>query len=56
MALPRELPDEQYASLVKDYCMEQFVSKGMCVDFAVHDPDPPGHNPPTNSLGMLTFF
>lgn len=37
MALPRELPDEQYASLVRDYCMEQFVSKGMCVDFAIHD-------------------
>ncbi len=37
MALPRELPDEQYASLVRDYCMERFVSKGMCVDFAVHD-------------------
>ena len=37
MALPRELPDEQYASLVRDYCMEQFVSKGMCCDFAVHD-------------------
>lgn len=37
MALPRELPKEQYAPLVRDYCMEQFVSKGMCVDFAVHD-------------------
>ena len=37
MALPRELPEEQYASLVRDYCMEQFVSKGMCCDFAVHD-------------------
>ena len=37
LALPRELPDEQYASIVRDYCMEQFVSKGMCVDFAIHD-------------------
>ena len=37
MALPRELPKDQYASLVRDYCMEQFVSKGMCADFAIHD-------------------
>ena len=21
------------------------MSKGMCCDFAIHDPDPPGHNP-----------
>ena len=31
--------------MVKEYCEEQFVSKGMCCDFAIHDPDPPGHNP-----------
>lgn len=37
MALPNEIPIEQCESLVRDYCMEQFVSKGMCVDFAVHD-------------------
>ena len=24
---------------------QQFVSKGMIVDFAIHDPHPPGHNP-----------
>ena len=36
-ALPREIPKEQYGELVRDFCMEQFVSKGMCVDFAVHD-------------------
>ena len=27
------------------YCEEYFVSKGMCCDIAIHDPDPPGHNP-----------
>lgn len=37
IALPREIPKVQYAELVQDYCMEQFVSKGMCVDFAIHD-------------------
>ena len=44
-ALPREVPDEQYSQMVRDYCNEFFVSKGMCCDFAIHDPDPPGHNP-----------
>ena len=45
LALPREVPDEQYPQMVRDYCNEFFVSKGMCCDFAIHDPDPPGHNP-----------
>ena len=45
IAIPREIPVEQYADLVRDYCREFFVSKGMCVDFAIHDPHPPGHNP-----------
>ena len=45
LALPREVPDEQYPQMVRDYCTEFFVSKGMCCDFAIHDPDPPGHNP-----------
>ena len=37
IALPREIPTDQYAELVRNYCYEQFVSKGMCCDFAVHD-------------------
>lgn len=37
LALPNEIPIEESVSLVRDYCMEQFVSKGMCVDFGVHD-------------------
>ena len=37
IALPREIPADQYAELVRNYCNEQFVSKGMCCDFAVHD-------------------
>ena len=45
LALPREVPTEQYPQMVRDYCNEFFVSKGMCCDFAIHDPDPPGHNP-----------
>ena len=30
---------------MQESCREHFVSKGMCCDFAIHDPDPPGHNP-----------
>ncbi len=37
VALPREIPPEQYAELVRNFCIEQFVSKGMCCDFAVHN-------------------
>jgi len=37
LAIPREIPKEQYADLVRDYCQKFFVSKGMCCDFAVHD-------------------
>ncbi len=50
LALPREIPEEQYAQLVRDYCNEFFVSKGMIVDFSLHDPHPPGHNPHAHVL------
>ena len=29
LAIPREIPPEQYADLLRDYCREFFVSKGM---------------------------
>ena len=37
LAIPRELPPEQYTDLIRDYCREFFVSKGMIADFAIHD-------------------
>lgn len=37
MALPREVPAGQHESLVREYCMEQFVSRGMIADYAIHD-------------------
>ncbi|MCD7751038.1 MAG: MobA/MobL family protein [Lachnospiraceae bacterium] len=37
LALPREVPPEQYPDMLREFCREQFVSKGMCVDFAIHD-------------------
>ena len=45
VALPREMPLEMCPQMMQEYCNEHFVSKGMCCDFAIHDPDPPGHNP-----------
>ena len=45
VALPREVPLEMCPQMMQEYCNEYFVSKGMCCDFAIHDPDPPGHNP-----------
>ena len=36
---------EQYPEMVKEYCEEHFVSKGMCCDIAIHDPEPKGNNP-----------
>lgn len=44
LTFPREVPLEHYPQMVQEYCMEHFVSKGMCCDFAIHDPDPPRHN------------
>ena len=37
LAIPREIPPEQHADLIRDYCREFFVSKGMITDFAIHD-------------------
>ena len=37
LTIPREIPPDQYAALVRDFCNQQFVSKGMCVDFVIHD-------------------
>ena len=45
LALPREVPEELYPQMVQDYCNQFFVSKGRIVDFAIHDPNPLGHNP-----------
>ena len=42
--------DSQYAVLVREFCQQQFVSKGMIADFAIHDPHPPGHNPHAHVL------
>ena len=50
LTIPREIPPDQYAVLVREFCEQQFVSKGMIVDFAIHAPHPPGHNPHAHVL------
>lgn len=37
IALPNEISKEELEPLVRDYCREQFVSRGMIADFAIHD-------------------
>ena len=39
LAFPVEVPKEQYLSMIKEFCQEQFVSKGMIADFAIYPPD-----------------
>ncbi len=53
IALPIELSMEQNVALIREHCLEQFVSKGMIADIAIHDPEPPGHNP--HAHVMLTM-
>ena len=53
LTIPREIPPDQYAVLVREFCEQQFVSKGMIADFAIHAPHPPGHNP--HAHVMLTM-
>ena len=50
LTIPREIPPDQYAVLVREFCEQQFVSKGMIADFAIHAPHPPGHNPHAHVL------
>ena len=37
LAFPVEVPKEQYLKMIREFCQEQFVSKGMIADFAIHD-------------------
>ena len=37
IAIPKEIPAEDRIALVREYVQENFVSQGMCADFALHD-------------------
>lgn len=45
VALPIELNESQWEKLLSDFISDTFVTEGMCADVAIHDPDPPDHNP-----------
>ena len=50
MAVPRELTMEDNIKMVRQYCMEQFVARGMIADIAFHDPKHEYHNPHAHVL------
>lgn len=45
VALPIELGQTDWKSLLTEFIQDNFVSDGMCADVAIHDPHPPGYNP-----------
>lgn len=55
IALPRELDQPQQLDLVREFAREQFVSKGMIADIAIHNPSASdGHEQPHAHV-MLTM-
>lgn len=36
MSLPKEIPPHLHAQIVREFCQDQFVKKGMIADFAIH--------------------
>ena len=35
--IPREIPKERHVELMREHCMNEFVSRGMVADLAIHD-------------------
>ncbi len=52
LALPRQLTREQRVEYARTFIQEQFVSRGMVADFAVHDPEQ-GKNQDNHHLHLL---
>ncbi len=48
VALPLELPAEEWKAILTEYITDHFVADGMCADVAIHDTD--GHNPHAHIL------
>lgn len=63
VALPHKLNFEQQTTLVRSYISQNFISQGMCADFAIHNPPVTDdkHRPidingnPTNDPDKMTF-
>lgn len=55
IALPHELTLEQQTALTRAYIEQNFTSKGMCADFAIHNPPiTDSHGIPIDSQGNRT--
>ena len=39
VALPIEISRDEQIDLVRKFCLQCFISRGMCADFAIHDKD-----------------
>ena len=55
-ALPIELSREEPIRLIREYCSSQFVSRGMCVDYAIHDTDKGNIAPNPTGDDLTSFF
>jgi hypothetical protein len=54
VALPNELGPDERAELVRDFCQEQFVERGMVADIALHAPGSAGDERNHHAHIMLT--
>ncbi len=52
-ALPNEIPKEQLPELVREFCEEQFVKKGMCCDLSIHDKLNSFNQSPNKNSGLI---
>lgn len=55
LALPHELSADERRDLVRQFAHEQFVSRGMIADIAIHDPHRQGDNRNHHAHIMLTM-
>ena len=55
LSLPHELTDDERRELVRDYAREQFVSRGMVADLAIHAPHDKGDQRNHHAHIMLTM-
>lgn len=55
LALPKELPHERQVDLIEKFVKEELVSKGMCVDIAIHNPPKTNdRHQPIDAYGKIT--
>ena len=45
VALPRELSEQEWRQMIRNYCQDNFVSRGMIADWSIHHPDKADDNP-----------